>query len=142
MSNENDGETEDPIGSETGDDLLPFAARILTPKRLKEWYVATDKLWLEIEGRYKGLSEPILREIKRADRREYDARRDTRPRGHKGANSKPGSSLKIGRAPAAILSRSIARGWKSRGRDIAQPLSTSVLVYGWRAARKGMKTSL
>jgi hypothetical protein len=86
----------DPIGSETGPDPLPFAARILTPKRLREWEVVDEKFWLEIDARYNSLPETILREIARADRREYDARRDERPRGknsHKGINSKSGVAI-------------------------------------------------
>jgi hypothetical protein len=75
-----DNPADDPIGSEAVPDLLPFAARILTPKRLKEWEVVDEQFWLEIEARYNGLPETILREIARADRREYDARRGNWPR--------------------------------------------------------------
>lgn len=69
---------------------------ILTPKRLKGQYLTDDRLWAIVEEQCAELSAEIWTEIARNDRREYDGRRDTRPRGansHKGANSKSGQKI-------------------------------------------------
>ena len=69
---------------------------ILTPKRLKGQRVADDKLWADVEEQCASLPDDVRREIARSDRRQYDRRRETRPRGansHKGVNSKSGRKI-------------------------------------------------
>ena len=69
---------------------------ILTPKRLKGQRVADDKLWAEVEEQCASLPDDVRRDIARSDRRQYDRRRATRPRGansHKGVNSKSGRKI-------------------------------------------------
>lgn len=80
----------------TGLSDLPFAPVILTPKRLKGQHVTDHRLWAVVEEQYAGLSDDMLREIARSDRREYDRRRERTARGksgRKGAGSRSGRAI-------------------------------------------------
>ena len=63
---------------------LPLAPIIATPGRLRGLRVADDRLWDRVEKQCENLSAEEWVEVRRADRREYDALRAERPSGKSG----------------------------------------------------------